>query len=91
LIPLFYCMVYCNNCSLIVFWLYIVSTDTSTTKRIVSLSTGQRFAVLEEKVVLSSVLRKYKLESVDKRENIEVMFELILRPKHGLRIKITPR
>lgn len=52
---------------------------------------GQRFAVLEEKTVLSSVLRKYKLESLDKRENIDVMYELILRPKHGLRIKITPR
>jgi cytochrome P450 family 4 len=66
-------------------------TDTPTIKITISLSTGQRFAVLEEKTILSSVLRKYKLESVDRRENIDVMFELILRPKHGLKIEITPR
>jgi cytochrome P450 family 4 len=52
---------------------------------------GQRFALLEEKAVLSTVLRKFKLESLDKREGIDLMFQLILKPKYGLRIKITPR
>jgi hypothetical protein len=52
---------------------------------------GQRFALLEEKAVLSTVLRKFKLESLDRREDIDLMFQLILKPKHGLRIKITPR
>ncbi|KAL1117711.1 hypothetical protein AAG570_004026 [Ranatra chinensis] len=52
---------------------------------------GQKFAILEEKVVVSSVLRKFKLEAVDRRENLTLLGELILRPKHGLSIKIYPR
>lgn len=52
---------------------------------------GQKFALLEEKVVISSLLRKYRVEAVDRREDLTLMGELILRPKHGLRIKIFPR
>jgi hypothetical protein len=47
--------------------------------------------MLEEKVALSSVLRKLRLQSVDRREDIPLLLELILRPKDGLRIKISPR
>jgi cytochrome P450 len=53
--------------------------------------TGQRFAMLEEKVVLSSVLRKLRLQSLDKREDIPLLLELVLRPQNGIRIKISPR
>ena len=53
--------------------------------------TGQRFAMLEEKVVLSSVLRKVRLQSLDKREDIPLLLELVLRPQNGIRIKISPR
>lgn len=52
---------------------------------------GQKFAILEEKAVISTVLRKYKIESVDRREDLTLLGELILRPKDGLRVKITPR
>ncbi|GFG30378.1 hypothetical protein Cfor_12948 [Coptotermes formosanus] len=52
---------------------------------------GQRFAMLEEKVVLSSVLRRLRLESLDKREEVPLLLELILRPQNGIRIKISPR
>jgi cytochrome P450 family 4 len=55
------------------------------------LFSGQKFALLEEKVVISSVLRKYRVEAVDRREDLTLMGELILRPKDGLRIKIFPR
>jgi len=54
-------------------------------------SVGQRFALLEEKAVLSTVLRKFKLESVSRKEEMDLLFQLILRPKQGLKIKITPR
>jgi hypothetical protein len=47
--------------------------------------------MLEEKVVLSSVLRKLRLESLDKRKDIPPLIELVLRPKNGIRIKISPR
>jgi cytochrome P450 family 4 len=52
---------------------------------------GQKFALLEEKTVLSYMLRNYELRSLDKREDITLIAELILRPKDGIRITITPR
>jgi cytochrome P450 family 4 len=52
---------------------------------------GQKFALLEEKTVLSYILRNYRLHSLDKREDITIIAELILRPKDGVRLTITPR
>ncbi|XP_061394743.1 cytochrome P450 4c3-like [Musca vetustissima] len=52
---------------------------------------GQKFAILEEKAVISTVLRNYKIEAVDRREDLTLLGELILRPKDGLRVKITRR
>jgi hypothetical protein len=52
---------------------------------------GQKFAILEEKSIISSVLRHYKIEAVDRREDLTLLGELILRPKDGLLVKITPR
>lgn len=52
---------------------------------------GQKFALLEEKSVISAVLRNYKVEAVDRREDLTLLGELILRPKDGLRVKITRR
>jgi cytochrome P450 family 4 len=52
---------------------------------------GQKFALLEEKTVLSYILRHYKVQSLDRREDINLMAELILRPGKGLQVIITPR
>ncbi|XP_014250199.1 cytochrome P450 4c3 isoform X2 [Cimex lectularius] len=52
---------------------------------------GQKFAILEEKVVVSTVLRKYRVKAVDRRENLVLLGELVLRPKNGLYIAISPR
>ncbi|XP_059469204.1 cytochrome P450 4c3 [Neocloeon triangulifer] len=52
---------------------------------------GQKFAMLEEKCAIATVLRNYRIEAVDRRENLVLLGELILRPKDGLTIKITPR
>lgn len=63
----------------------------SSVNNLQCLLTGQKFAMLEEKVVLSSVLRKLRLQSLDTREDITLLLELILRPKDALRIKISAR
>lgn len=55
------------------------------------LGIGQKFALLEEKSVISTVLRNYKVIALDRREDITLLGELILRPKNGLRVKIVPR
>ncbi|XP_055850522.1 cytochrome P450 4c3-like [Episyrphus balteatus] len=52
---------------------------------------GQKFAILEEKAVLSKILRTYKIEAVDRREDLTLLGELILRPKDGLKVRITKR
>jgi cytochrome P450 family 4 len=53
--------------------------------------TGQKFAMFEEKAVLSSVLRKLRLQSLDRREDITLLLELVLRPQNAIRIQISPR
>ncbi|GFG33991.1 hypothetical protein Cfor_04861 [Coptotermes formosanus] len=52
---------------------------------------GQKFAMLEEKTMLSYMLRHYRLRSLDKREDINILMELIMRPENGIRLNITPR
>ncbi|KAI3353377.1 hypothetical protein L3Q82_019910, partial [Scortum barcoo] len=52
---------------------------------------GQRFALMEEKVVLASVLRKFNIEACQKREELRPVGELILRPENGIWIKLTKR
>jgi cytochrome P450 len=52
---------------------------------------GQKFALLEEKTMLSYILRHYSVRSLDKREDINVINEMVLRPENGIRLCITPR
>ncbi|KAJ4434439.1 Cytochrome P450 4C1 [Periplaneta americana] len=51
----------------------------------------QKFALLEEKTVISSILRNFKVESVEQRKNLNLMNELILRPESGIRVRLLPR
>ncbi|KAL7646988.1 UNVERIFIED_CONTAM: hypothetical protein RMT77_002245 [Armadillidium vulgare] len=52
---------------------------------------GQKFALMEEKIVLSTFLRKYRIESIEKREDLKLVGDLILRPEEGTLVKIFPR
>jgi cytochrome P450 family 4 len=52
---------------------------------------GQKFALLEEKTVLSYILRNYELRSLDRREDIKLIEDLILRPDNGIKLSISPR
>lgn len=46
---------------------------------------GQRFAILEEKAVLSSIVRNYKISSPYKtKEEVFAFGELVLRPIYGI-------
>ena len=46
---------------------------------------------MEEKVILSYILRNFHVEAVDKREELILLFELILRPRDGIRLRLTPK
>ncbi|KAL7646997.1 UNVERIFIED_CONTAM: hypothetical protein RMT77_002254 [Armadillidium vulgare] len=52
---------------------------------------GQKFALLEEKVVLSTLLRKYRVESTEAMEDLDLTGDLILRPEIETVLKLFPR
>jgi cytochrome P450 family 4 len=52
---------------------------------------GQKFAMLEMKTVLSSTLRHYRLRSIDRNEDINIIMGAVMRPEKGIRLNITPR
>lgn len=52
---------------------------------------GQRFAMSEEKIILANILRCYELVSLDQRDKILLVAEIVLRAKNGLKIKLIPR
>ncbi|KAG8226592.1 hypothetical protein J437_LFUL007284 [Ladona fulva] len=52
---------------------------------------GQKFAMLELKCVISTIIRRYKLIAVDKPEDVGIMHDIVLRPCNGIRIKLETR
>lgn len=52
---------------------------------------GQKFALLEEKCIIASILRKFKVTALEKMEDLVLMNELILRPMSGVKVKLEPR
>ena len=52
---------------------------------------GQKFAVLEEKVMLSTVFRHFNVEAKQARGEVLPVAELILRPENGIEVKLTRR
>ena len=52
---------------------------------------GQKFALMEEKTVLSKLIRKFKFESLDKVDQVKPVIEIITRPHEGIRSRVTPR
>ncbi|XP_071808402.1 cytochrome P450 4V2-like [Asterias amurensis] len=52
---------------------------------------GQRFAMMEEKVMVSAVLRRFNIQSLQTPDEVLPLSELILRPSGGIQVKLTPR
>ena len=52
---------------------------------------GQRFALLEEKVFLSTVIRRFHLATTQTFDNFVPAYELVLRSGNELKVKLTPR
>ena len=47
---------------------------------------GQRFALMELKVVLANILRNFKITALQKRSELKPDFEIILRSANGVDI-----
>jgi len=52
---------------------------------------GQRFALLEEKIVLTAILRKWRVKSVKTIDEIKYGGSLILRPSEEVLVYFTPK
>ena len=52
---------------------------------------GQKFALMEEKTVLSKLIRRFSIESIDPIAEVKPIVEIITRPKDGVRVKISKR
>lgn len=52
---------------------------------------GQRFALMEEKVILSKILRHFQVEAKQQRDELRLVGELVLRPESGILIQLTKR
>ena len=52
---------------------------------------GQKFAMMEEKVILSSILRRFNLKADVPMKDMAIDPELIIRAKHGFHITLEHR
>ena len=52
---------------------------------------GQKFAMLEMKILLSSLLRQYKMTAVTYRDEVEVNFSVLIKASTPVMIKFEPR
>lgn len=52
---------------------------------------GQKFAILEEKAILSTILRNFTVRSTQQREELCPLAEIILRPGDGIKVVLTKR
>lgn len=57
----------------------------------INLFLGQKFAMMEIKVTLSYIFRNFHVTSMDKREDVRLCPDAILRPKDGITIKLSRR
>ena len=47
--------------------------------------------MIEEKIIVASVLRRFHVKSMDRSNDIVLLAELILRPRDGIRIHLAPK
>ncbi|XP_054166695.1 cytochrome P450 4c3-like [Oppia nitens] len=52
---------------------------------------GQKFALLEEKALLATILRNFRIRSLDTRDVIKVAPEMVIRPKTPIRMEFVSR
>jgi len=52
---------------------------------------GWRFATMVVKMVIITLLKAYRIESVEKENELKFISELVLVNANGIKLKITPR
>jgi cytochrome P450 len=52
---------------------------------------GQRFAMMEEKIVLASIVRNFNIKSIQITEDIRITPEIILKSTNGIMVELQRR
>lgn len=52
---------------------------------------GQKYALMEVKIILAKVLRNYIVKTINHRDKLEVVGEVVLRSRNGINVKLYPR
>ncbi|XP_012524924.1 cytochrome P450 4C1 [Monomorium pharaonis] len=52
---------------------------------------GQRFALQEQKIILTAILRKYRVKSVKTLDEIKYAVSIVLRPNEEVLVHLTPK
>jgi len=52
---------------------------------------GQKFAMILEKIVLANILRNFNIHSLQRMENIEASYEIMVIPKGGVNVRLSLR
>lgn len=52
---------------------------------------GQRFAAMELKIVISTILHNFTVVALDQRDKMLLSSDLVLRAANGIRLSLTPR
>ena len=52
---------------------------------------GQKFAMMEQKMVIAKIVHNFHLHSVDPRDKLVIVGEMILRSLNGLKMVFTKR
>ena len=52
---------------------------------------GQRFAMMEEKVILANILRKFEIKSLKTLDELKPLVEMTLKPSTGIPVQLKPR
>ena len=52
---------------------------------------GQRFAMMEIKILMAYLFKFFDFKSVDERKDLGIEANLIIRPKFGIKVKVNKR
>ncbi|CAG7821897.1 unnamed protein product, partial [Allacma fusca] len=52
---------------------------------------GQKFAMLEEKILLANLFRNFAAETDESLDDVVIMLDMITRPRDGFKIRLLPR
>ena len=58
---------------------------------VMGMSSGQKFAIYEEKILIAWLIRKYRITSSKKFEDNKICAEMILRPALGVPVRLETR